>query len=147
MTTKTVLFGTAAVLAFSAADASAAAPHPTAASKRLPSHFILLSHLCCKGIYAQRDNDNGIGIVSQNFTDPIAGSFDIYDSQGADDFPIVRHAKVKEVDADGVYFNGSGPADSYNVTFYTDAGGTPGTIVKACNNASYTDLGFGTPSI
>ena len=36
-------------------------------------------------LYSQNSNDSGVGIVSQNFTDP---GFDIYDSNGADDFVV-----------------------------------------------------------
>ena len=90
--------------------------------------------------YAQRDNDNGIGIVSQNFE----ATFDAYDAQGADDFKCV--GKVTSATADGIYFNGSGPADSFNVIYYKGKA-KPAGVFKACNNASYTDSGFGTPTV
>jgi len=104
-----------------------------------------ITNKTCK---SQQDNDNGVGIVSQNF-EP---AFDIYDSQGADDFKCKQGAQgaagytLKVITADGTYFNGSGPADSYNVTYYA-GGGTPGAIQKTCANASYTDTGFGSPTI
>ena len=79
-------------------------------------------------LYSQDDNDAGVGIVSQNFTDP---GFDIYDSQGADDFvvPVGHTWFVKAMTVTGVYFNGPGPADSETVTFYRDAGGLPGVAL------------------
>jgi hypothetical protein len=92
--------------------------------------------------YAQRDNDNGIGIVSQNFE----STFDAYDAMGADDFKLKKTCKLKTVTADGIYFNGSGPADSFNVVIYKGKS-KPGGTFKACNNASYTDSGFGSPVV
>jgi hypothetical protein len=78
-------------------------------------------------LYDQHGTDSGIGIVSQNFE----SSFDAYDSQAADDFTVPAGAKwkIKEVDATGVYFNGSGPATSETVTFYKDKHGRPGKTV------------------
>jgi hypothetical protein len=141
---KTVLLASAAVLALSG-SAFAGAAHPSLSGKA--SSYGFHAQLPSAGlgvIYSQRDNDNGVGIVSQNFE----SSFNAYDAQGADDFIVKKKAKVKQVDADGVYFNGAGPARDFNVTFYNDAGGTPGATVKACNGASYTDeTGTGTPDI
>jgi hypothetical protein len=88
----------------------------------------------------QRDNDNGIGIVSQNFE----SAFDIYDSSGADN--ISKGCAFTTVTADGTYFNGSGPADSFAVTLYGGKS-APGGVKKTCATASYTDTGFGSPAI
>lgn len=120
----------------SAGVSHAASAHPTDAS-----------------CYAQLDDDNGNGIVSQNFE----ANFDTFDSQGADDFTLKKTCKVKTVSAAGVYFNGSGPATSYNVFFYdtifnhdgsrelTDGLGLPD---KTCLDAPYTDAsGTGSPVI
>ncbi len=109
-----------------------------------------------KTCYTQQDNDNGTGIVSQNF-EP---GEDTLDSQGADDFRIkkkkcitgqaasVRGVSLFTISADGVYFNGPGPADSYNVTYYKDSRGTPGSAVAVCDDAAYTDpSGTGNPTI
>jgi hypothetical protein len=94
--------------------------------------------------YAQRDNDNGIGIVSQNF-EP---DFDAYDSRGADDFSLDSACSILEVDTDGEYFNGSGPADSFHVTFYrNNLHNKPGRRVSNQNLLSYTDEGLGSPEI
>lgn len=141
--TKTVLLAGAAALAFSG-TAFAGAAHPTAVGKATNFHITFPAKHPPGTIYSQRDNDNGIGIVSQKFTDFGGGT---YDAQGADDFITNGKAAIKEVIADGVYFNGSGPADSWNVTVYKDNGGIPGNAVGTCNSTHYTDLGFGTPDI
>src|SRR5262245_11329745 len=95
----------AVVAAFGTGAGARPAPQPAAAAKAKasarPAHV--------QGtIYGQRDNDNGVGIVSQNFTDA-GGVNDAFDSQGADDFKIKNKGVVKEVDVDGIYFNGIGP--------------------------------------
>lgn len=112
----------------SASHGGMSAAHTTPASK--------LVHVQSKGsCYSQSDNDNGVGIVSQNFE----SSFDAYDAQGADDFKLKKTCKLKTVTVAGAYFGGYGPADSVNVTFYKDSKGKPGKVVKDFQNASYTD--------
>jgi hypothetical protein len=142
---KTVLLAGAAVaLALSAGTASAGAAHPGVSAKNTHPFHIILPKAGAGG-YSQRDNDNGVGIVSQNFTD---GGFTAYDAAGADDFKLKKKAAITEVDADGVYFNGAGPADSFDVHFYANSGGLPGKEVASCLAASYSDeTGFGTPDI
>ena len=79
-------------------------------------------------LYNQNDNNAGIGIVSQNFE----ATFDIYDSQGADDFTTTGNGwKIKNVTVTGVYFNGYGPAVSETVYVYKDSGGLPGALSKS----------------
>lgn len=80
-------------------------------------------------LYQNATDDTGVGIVSQNFE----SAFDIYDSQAADDFKVPKgHTwKIKEVDVNGVYFNGSGPATSETVYIYSNSSGVPGTLVKS----------------
>jgi hypothetical protein len=53
----------------------------------------------------------------------------------ADDFavPAGQCWTVSEVDAAGLYYNGSGPASSVNVSFFADAAGLPGSIASAEN--------------
>ena len=131
----------ALVAAFGTGAGARPSSKPTAAAKAKasarPAHV-------AGTIYGQRDNDNGIGIVSQNFTDS-GGALDAYDNQGADDFKIKHKAVVKEVDVDGVYFNGPGPAESVHVTFYKNAAGHPGGVVKDYPTQGYTDTtGTGT---
>ena len=68
-----------------------------------------------------------------------------FDSQGADNFEIKSRATVKEVRVDGLYFNGVGPAKSVHVTFYENAGGLPGAVVKDVPSATFIDTtGTGT---
>jgi hypothetical protein len=120
-----------AVLAIVAAGASAgAASHPKAAARGHAAHVAFPDAL--QILYSQNSNDSGVGIVSQNFTDP---GFDIYDSQGADDFVVPAGTKwlIKGVIATGIYFNCAtcGPADSETVTIYKDAGNSPGPVVSS----------------
>jgi hypothetical protein len=95
-----------------------------------------------KSLYDQNDMDQGIGIVSENFGEPI---FEIYDSQGADDFtvPSGRQWTVKEVDVTGVYFNGAGPAASENVSFYQSSSGRPGALIHKYSRIVGVDNGTG----
>src|SRR5439155_16620975 len=85
---------------------------------------------------SQYDNDSGTGEVSQNFE----SANDAYDSQAADDFvvPSGQVWHVAEVDVLGTYFNGNGPAASFNVWIYTDASGVPGSQVYQALNAAYS---------
>lgn len=85
--------------------------------------------------YAQRDNDNGIGIVSQNFET----SLDAYDNQGADDFALTATCNLTTVAVDGIYFNGSGPANSVNVTIYKWKKSKVKAAKVKCPNSTYTD--------
>ena len=56
---------------------------------------------------------------------------DTFDNQASDDFvvPGGQTWTVQQVVANGLFFNGSGPADSFNVTFYNNAAGLPGSAV------------------
>ncbi len=78
--------------------------------------------------YSNMKNPTGIGILSQNFTD---SGLDIYDSAGAVYFRVAKPCFASEVDVPGIYFNGSGPADSETVTFYADDGGMPGSVINS----------------
>jgi hypothetical protein len=133
------LFSLTAVLAFAAVGATSAgaASGPKAAARGHAEHVAVPNAL--QILYSLNTNDSGVGIISQNFTD---SGFDIYDSQGADDFIVPTGTKwlVKAVIATGIYFNGSGPADSETVTFYKDAGGTPGAVVSS-QTTTGTDMG------
>ena len=81
-------------------------------------------------LYSQNDNDAGVGIISQDFTD---ADFDIYDAEAADDFTVPGGSRwiLTGITATGVYFNGFGPADYEKVVIYADAGGEPGAVVYA----------------
>lgn len=105
--------------AHSASTASLAKTHPAAGTT----------------CYSQLDNDNGVGIVSQNFTHVD----DAYDSQAADDFKLTRDCKVTGVQVSGVYFEGKGPADSVNVWIYRSAQHEPGKVVSVQRKLDYRD--------
>jgi hypothetical protein len=128
----TILLGTVAAVAIaSTASAGVTLVHH---GKAPGFHHAPVNRATVVVLYDQNDSDDGIGIVSQNFE----SSFDQYDAQAADDFtvPAGGRWKIKEVDVTGVYFNGSGPAASENVTFYKDRHGRPGKTV-----GSYTVTG------
>jgi hypothetical protein len=143
--TKTVLLASAAVLALSMGSASAAGHHPAlngkATAQSKIAHWGKAANRAATVLYDQNDDSQGYADVSQNFE----STFDAYDAQGADDFVVPKGStwKVTEVDVSGLYFNGSGPADSLDVVFYKDSKGVPGKAVKTISGASYTDVGFG----
>ena len=87
-------------------------------------------------LYDQYDNGNGAATSSQDFE----AANDPFDSFNADDFvvPAGQTWNITEVDAQGAYFNGAGPADSFHVFIYQDAGGLPGTLVYSATNQPYT---------
>jgi hypothetical protein len=139
--TKSLVLTTAAILALSAAAASAAGPTMSSAGKGLKAFPPVAQADAASFLYVQNGTDSGIGIVSQNFET----SFDIYDSQAADDFvvPAGHGWAVSQVLVRGVYFNGFGPANSEHVTFYKDAGGLPGMAVADFPAIVGTDNGTG----
>src|SRR6266446_3831066 len=77
-------------------------------------------------LYDQYDNAGQDVTVSATFTDFPTSNADL-----ADDFvvPTGQTWNVQSIDADGVYFNGSGPAIDWNVFFYTDNAGFPSTQI------------------
>jgi hypothetical protein len=74
-------------------------------------------------LYNQYDNSGTISLSSQDFE----AAYNAYDDQLADDFNVPANTKwkVTGVGIQGLYFNGPGPADSFNVAIYQDAGGVP----------------------
>ena len=88
-------------------------------------------------LYDQSLSGSAIGFISQNFTDFSSGA---YNAQGADDFVVTDAAgwTVDQINVGGVYFNGSGPADSFDVQIYADAGGVP----AAAPTCTYTALSY-----
>jgi hypothetical protein len=136
---KTVLLATAAVLALSVgsvSSASAAGKAPSIASghTQFTAQKFNLSPKKKGGVlYNQNSNDASDAIDSQIFE----STFSAYDDQGADDFKVTgKDWDVTGVDVTGQFFNGSGPASSENVTFYADASGVPGKMVKSFTNLS-----------
>ena len=77
------------------------------------------------------------GIVSQNFSDSA------FDATAADDFVVTDASgwTISEVDLTAVYYNGSGPADSFDITFYNDADGAPGSVACSAPASSYSAAG------
>ena len=90
-------------------------------------------------LYDQTSGDAGVAIVSQDFTD---AGFDIYDSQGADDFVVPASGwHIQAIQVVGVYFNGPGPSTEQHLYVYRDAGGLPGALLGTATLA-----GAGGPS-
>jgi hypothetical protein len=78
-------------------------------------------------LYDQTAGAGTNSLTSQNFE----ASFDAYDNQGADDFVVPAPGwSIDLVENLGVYYNGTGPANSVNVFFYNNSGGLPGTLVE-----------------
>src|SRR6266480_1522405 len=90
-------------------------------------------------LYDQYDNAGLTAISSQDF-EPL---FDAKDSELADDFivPAGEIWSVESIDVDGLYFNGLGPADNFNVVFYTDSSALPGTAVASRVGSAYVQSG------
>jgi hypothetical protein len=125
MKMTSILLGTAAL----AAGVGLASAAPLAVSKNNHPHKNRLANRALSVLFDQNGTDSGIATVSQNFE----SSFDAFDAQGADDFTVSGTSTVKEVDAPGAYFMGSGPATSENVTFFKDKNGHPGKIIAQFN--------------
>jgi len=85
-------------------------------------------------LYDQYNNASDIATLSAMFSD-IA----IFSSDLADDFvvPAGQTWNVQSIDADGVYI-GPGPASSFNVFFYADNAGLPGTQVYSAMNQPFS---------
>jgi hypothetical protein len=86
-------------------------------------------------LYDQYDNASTVVSLSTTFTD-----FPTYSSDLADDFvvPAGQTWNVQSVDADGRYFNGPGPANSFNVFFYANNAGLPGAQVYSALNQPFS---------
>lgn len=143
---KHVLLATSAVFALLATgEVRAGVIRPALSVKTEPKHGLVFPHRGSRLIYDQNDNDAGIAIVAQNFE----SVFDNYDCEAADDFrvPARKAWLVTEIYAAGSHFNGTGPANSFNVTFYTSKKGNVGKPVKTCLNADYIETDFGDPLI
>jgi hypothetical protein len=122
---KPIFFLSAALCALTAGMA-VAAWHPAPVGLRAAAEASRLS--ASRVLYSQ-NSDFGYAIVSQNFT---SGSDH---TEGADDFvvPSGQTWAIREVDVTGMYFNGSGPANSEVVTFYGDKHRHPGKKLKRFN--------------
>ena len=89
-------------------------------------------------LYDQYNNASTAASLSSTFTD-----FPTFNADLADDFvvPGGQTWNVQSIDADGIYFNGPGPAASFNVFFYADNGGLPGAQVFSATNQPFTQSG------
>ena len=78
------------------------------------------------------------GLVTQNFASASAQ----YDAAAADDFVVTDASgwTVNQVNVTGLYFNGSGPADSFDVNIYPDNGGVP-AAAPICSDSGLTYTG------
>lgn len=89
-------------------------------------------------LYDQYNNAGVNPTSSQNFE----SAFDTFDDESADDFVVPAGQQVwtiTKVDVQGQYFNGAGPADSFNVTFYRDASTLPGAFVDGRFGTGFTN--------
>jgi hypothetical protein len=89
-------------------------------------------------LYDQYDNAGTTVTLCATFDD-----FPLINSDLADDFvvPIGEIWSVESIDADGAYFNGPGPANSFSVFFYLDIAGFPGLQLYSAPNQSWTQNG------
>jgi len=90
-------------------------------------------------LYDQTSSAGTNGTSSQDFET----ANDTFDSLNADDFvvPAGQTWTVQGVVASGLYFNGAGPVNNFNVIFYSNAGTIPGAVVAGgtFTGASYTN--------
>src|SRR5439155_554104 len=90
-------------------------------------------------LYDQYNNASTVASLSATFTD-----FPTFSSDLADDFvvPGGQTWNVQSIDADGVDFNGPGPAASFNVFFYANSASLPGTQVLSSTNQPVSQNGY-----
>jgi hypothetical protein len=137
---KSALLGCAAVLI---ASTAMAASRPAFLAQKQAHIFITAAPPGSETLYDQNRDPSGSWVSSQ----PSEGGFG--DTQAADDFVVPKgHTWViKEVDVNGIYFDGAGPANYENVFFYKDKGGLPGDLVVECPNQNGTENGSGSFAI
>lgn len=130
--TRIALLCSASVIVLTAGQVFAESPLPFMAGAAN-----LKMNPASPGILYDQNSNFGYGIDSQNFSSSFAS---FYDSVGADDFiiPAGHKWKITEVDVAGMYFNGSGPARSEVVTFYSNNKGHPGKT-RATYTVNCTD--------
>ncbi|HEY6577926.1 MAG TPA: hypothetical protein VIY09_01260 [Rhizomicrobium sp.] len=87
-------------------------------------------------LWNQNSNFGG-SVNSQNY----GSGFEEYTDAAADDFavPSGQTWRIAEVDVTGVYFNGSGPASSELVTFYSNRKNRPYRIYRGPFTLNCTD--------
>ncbi len=81
-------------------------------------------------LYDQLDNAGTNSTSSQNFET----ANDAFDNEGADDFVVPAGGwSIDNVTVLGAYFNGTGPAPTVHVNFYSNSGTLPGAAVAGCD--------------
>lgn len=138
MTMKAALLCCASILALDMSGAFAS-DKPVAFSKHQLTdiHRAISASPGSVTLYDQNNDDNGVAVLSSNFTD---GQFTNFSSYGADDFviPTGHKWKIREVDVSGEFL-GSGSATSESVVFYSDKNGLPGNIAAGCDSLEGAD--------
>jgi len=87
-----------------------------------------------------QNSNFGYGVVSDNFS----ANYSSHDSAAADDFVVPKGQSwhITEVDVTVVYYNGSGPASSEVVTFYSNTNnGKPGRVRQGPFTVNCNDNG------
>jgi hypothetical protein len=87
-------------------------------------------------LYDQYDNAGAYATSSQHFESGFAS----FNDELADDFEVpAGHAwSVSTIDVQGQYFDGGGPATSFNVVFYADNANLPGAAISSRSALAYT---------
>jgi hypothetical protein len=89
--------------------------------------------------YDQLVQDTGLSNVSDKYE----AKYRVYDSRAADDFVLTTSCRIRSVDVIGTFFDGIGPAESEQVTFSVDDGGTPGAKIANQRVIGTYDVGGG----
>lgn len=114
------------VAALGLAAAAAAGDRPQLTSGQTHEPFVVPPvRTSAVVLYDQYNSPANFDVTSQDFE----AAFDTSDDQAADDFaiPVGQTWSIEGVDVDGEY-NG-GPAASFHVFFYANAGTLPGTLL------------------
>ena len=87
-------------------------------------------------LYDQYNNAGADWISSQDFE----LAMNTFDGFAADDFvvPAGKTWTITQVEVDGVYYNGSGPASAVNIFIFSDLGGVPGSFVNGFGSLTAT---------
>jgi hypothetical protein len=87
-------------------------------------------------LYNQYDNSGTVALNSQDFE----AAYDAYDDCLADDFAVPANVKwtIGGVGAQGLYFNGPGPAQAFRIRIYIWAGMFPGALKIERSDLGYT---------
>ena len=131
------------------AQAVRASQLPTTTSGAAGIHAIRILPMPQSPQVVLYDQYNNASLTASNSQD-FEAAFDPFDDFLADDFvvPGGQTWNVESIDADGIPFNCSGSCvpNSFNVFFYTNSGGLPGTQVYSATAQSFV-IGGSTYSI